>query len=55
MQSPPKEKPADDPLEPAGRADDEQKGSYYYDDAHGYETYKPDDETGEPEPDSQKL
>jgi hypothetical protein len=26
-------------------ADDQQKHSYYYDDSHGYEEFKPDEET----------
>ncbi|MBK9216797.1 MAG: hypothetical protein IPM59_14600 [Chloracidobacterium sp.] len=50
MQGTPKEKPSDGP--PAGDpgADDAHESSYYYDDAHGYESYEPDDEEEGPDP-----
>jgi hypothetical protein len=45
MQSPPKEKPQNDECMP----DDDLERGYYYDDAHGYETYDPDKQDVEPD------
>ena len=35
-------KPSD--AEESSRAEDRERRGYYYDDAHGYETYNPDEE-----------
>ena len=40
-----KEKPAaENDGEPGNWSDDQREKSYYYDDAHGYEIYKPDED-----------
>ena len=48
--------PVDDPSEKRAEKnawrDEQEKHAYYYDDAHGYETYKPDDDR--PEADESK-
>lgn len=49
MQCPPNEKPEDGPPDGDPRADDAHGSSYYYDDAHGYESYEPDDDCEEPD------
>ncbi len=49
MRKEPKEKPEiekgkNDPCDKASWSEDQKKREYYYDDAHGYETYTPDDD-----------
>ena len=43
VQPDPKDKPQDSDAADTW-ADDQQKRGYYYDDAHGYETFDPDDD-----------
>lgn len=38
------EKTKNDACDEASVAEDQKKREYYYDDAHGYEVYKPDEE-----------
>lgn len=51
MTNPPKQKPPQpkqNEKETDSWADDQAEHQYYYDDAHGYEVYKPDEEDDEP-------
>lgn len=53
MPETPKEKPQCDPVEPPNKEkedsweEDQEKQGYYYDDAHGYEVYVPDEDENE--------
>ena len=43
----PKEEYEPDELEEGVWAEDQERRQYYYDDAHGYETYDPDEDADE--------
>ena len=51
MQGPPKEKRENDLPDEGAASADQREREYYYDDAHGYEVYEPeDDEESDDEP-----
>ena len=43
------EKPAEGPPDEQTWSEDQKKHRYYYDDAHGYEVYVPEEDEGEDE------
>lgn len=46
------EKDKNDELEKSSWGEDQKTREYYYDDAHGYEVYKPDDDENEASPEN---
>lgn len=46
MPQPPKEKPEDE-KDDSSWAEDQEKREYYYDDAHGYEVFVPDQDNAD--------